>query len=171
MTAGPPGASIIPRYRCNLVPAVPLVPTRLHVLHKQLVHYGGVCPASCAADQQRQHVVFLPVPKQQHCCEHDAEPVWSKREFASVGATMSDGKDQHVTVVSAGRLCVLSLLFGAMIASLLPILLNVASLERKADILMMPGGIFASLLAPAAMVPHPMLLLAGNAIFYALCLF
>jgi hypothetical protein len=84
---------------------------------------------------------------------------------------MSDGKDQHVTVVSVGRLCVVSLLFGVMIASLLPILLNVASLERKADILMMPGGIFASLLAPAAMVPHPMLLLTGNAIFYALCLF
>jgi len=84
---------------------------------------------------------------------------------------MSDGKDQHVTVVSVGRLCVLSLLFGVMIASLLPILLNVVRLERRADILMMPGGIFASLLAPAAMVPNPMLLLTGNAIFYALCLF
>lgn len=84
---------------------------------------------------------------------------------------MTDGKDQHVTVVSVGRLCVVSLLFGVMIASLLPILLDVASLERKADILLMPGGIFASLLAPAQMIPHPMLLLAGNAIFYALCLF
>src|SRR5258708_33568865 len=84
---------------------------------------------------------------------------------------MSDVKDQHVTVVSVGRLCVVSLFFGAMIASLLPILLNVARLERKADIFMMPGGIFASLLAPAAMVPHPMLLLAANAIFYAVCLF
>jgi hypothetical protein len=84
---------------------------------------------------------------------------------------MSDAKEQHVTVVSVGRLCVVSLLFGVMIASLLPILLNIANLERKADILMMPGGILASLLAPAQMIPHPMLLLAGNAIFYALCLF
>jgi hypothetical protein len=84
---------------------------------------------------------------------------------------MSDGKDHHVIVVSVGWLCAVSLLFGVMIASLLPILLNVASLERKADILLIPGGILASLLAPAQMVPHPMLLLAGNAIFYALCCF
>lgn len=84
---------------------------------------------------------------------------------------MSNGKDQQVARVSTGRLCVVSLLFGVMIASFLPILLNIARLERKADILLMPGGIFASLLAPAEMVPHPMLLLAGNAVFYALCLF
>jgi len=84
---------------------------------------------------------------------------------------MSDEKDRHGIVVSVGRLCVVSLLFGMMIASLLPVLLNVPRLERKADILLMPGGIFASLVAPAEMVPHPMLLLAGNAIFYALCLF
>jgi len=84
---------------------------------------------------------------------------------------MSEGKEQHVTIVSVSRLCVVSLLLGGMIASLLPILLNVAELERKADILLMPGGILSSLVAPAEMVPHPMLLLAGNATFYALCLF
>ena len=84
---------------------------------------------------------------------------------------MSDGKDQHEIDAPVGRLGVVSLLFGVTIASLLPILLNVAELERKADTLLMPGGIFASLIAPAEMVPHPMLLLAGNAIFYALCLF
>ena len=84
---------------------------------------------------------------------------------------MSDGKTRTLQSFQWVGLSVVSLLFGVMIASLLPILLNVASLERKADILLMPGGIFASLLAPAQMIPHPMLLLAGNAIFYALCLF
>ncbi len=67
---------------------------------------------------------------------------------------MSEGKEQHVTIVSVSRLCVVSLLLGGMIASLLPILLNVAKLERKADILLMPGGILSSPVAPAEMVPH-----------------
>lgn len=128
-------------------------------------------PGGCAEHQQRQHVVLLSVSKQQHCCRNDAERVWSGRDIAGVGAAMSNGQDQHVMVVPVGRLCVVSFFLGVMIASLLPVLLNVPRLERMAAVLLTPGGIFASLLAPSEMVPHPTLLLAGNAIFYAMCWF
>jgi hypothetical protein len=80
-------------------------------------------------------------------------------------------KDQHGMDVPTGWLCILSLLFGVAVASLLPILLNVPKLEHKAAGLLIPGGILASLIASAELVPHPMLLLAANAIFYAMCLF
>jgi hypothetical protein len=83
---------------------------------------------------------------------------------------MTDGKDQRGMIVPVGRLCVASLLFGVAIASLLGILLNVPRLEHKAAVLLIPGGILASM-ASRALVPHPMLLLVANAVFYAMCLF
>lgn len=83
---------------------------------------------------------------------------------------MSDGKNQRGMIVPVGRLCVASLLFGVAIASLLAVVLNVPRLGHEADVLLIPGGIVASVFS-RALVPHPMLLLVANAIFYAMCFF
>jgi hypothetical protein len=116
-------------------------------------------------------VVFLSISKQQQRCWHDALSMWHECHVASDGAAVNDRKDQHGIVVPVGGLCVVSLLLGVVIASLLPILLNVPRLEHDAAVLLIPGGILASFVASAEMVPHPILLLAGNAIFYAMCFF
>jgi hypothetical protein len=128
-----------------------------------------VHPGGCSEHQRCQNVVFLSISKQQQRCSHDALSMWHECHVASDGAAVNDRKDQHGIVVPVGGLCVVSLFLGVVIASLLPILLNVPRLEHEAAVLLIPGGILASFVASAEMVPDPMPLLAGNAIFYAMC--
>jgi hypothetical protein len=81
------------------------------------------------------------------------------------------GNDQGKAPASIRSVVILSSLAGMVIASLLPLLVNVWRLEWTALLLLYPGGLLTSLIAPGKLVPHPLFLLVANAIFYAMVFF
>jgi len=99
--------------------------------------------------------------------------VWLERYIASVGTNkLIDHREKGGGVFTGvGGVGIVSLLLGLTIASLLPILLNVRELELTAAILLAPGGLLTSLVAPTELGTPPLFLIAANAVFYGICCF
>jgi len=80
-------------------------------------------------------------------------------------------REKNGALATVRSVAILALLLGVAIASFLPILHNIRRLEVIAAMFLGPGGILASLMAPVGLTEHPLLLVAGNAIVYAICSF